>query len=77
MVGTSGFRVFRVPGFNTRITRNNFGYRDLLPEVVIGFFGLGLGFGFRVSDNMPTHICDCKILANYHYSNQKFAANKK
>ena len=63
MVGTSGFRVFRVPGFNTRITRNNFGYRDLLPEVVIGFFGLGFfgfgleffGFGFRVSGNMPTH----------------------
>ena len=61
--GTSGFRVFRVPGFNTRITRNNFGYRSLLPEIVVGLFGFGFfgygfgffGYGFRASGNMPSH----------------------
>ena len=50
-------------GFQTRFTRNNFGYRDLLLEIVIGFFefgffGFGLGFfgfGLRASGNMPSH----------------------
>jgi hypothetical protein len=55
-LGISGFWVFRVLEFNTRITRINFGYRGLLPEILIGFsefrfFGYGFGFfgyGFRV-----------------------------
>ena len=51
-VGISGIRVFRVLVFNIRITRNNFEYWSLLPEVVIGF-GF-FGYGFRVSDNMPS-----------------------
>ena len=56
-------RVVRVPWPNTRITRNNFGYRGLEPELrfgffEFGFFGFGLGFfgfGFRVSGILPTH----------------------
>ena len=66
-LGISGFWVFRVPEFNTRITRINFGYRGLLPEILIrfsefGFFGYGFGFfgyGFRVSGNMPSHRLGC------------------
>ena len=52
------FRVIRVPGIKTRITHNNFGYRNLLPDLVFGFFEFGFsgsslgfsstGFGFRV-----------------------------
>ena len=45
-LGISGFWVFRVPEFNTRITRINFGYRGLLSEILIGFFEFG--YGFRV-----------------------------
>jgi len=49
-------RVFRVPWLETRITRNNFEYHGLKPEIVFGFFGLGFfGFGFWVSSNPPTH----------------------
>ena len=50
-VGILGIRLFRVSGFNIRITRNNFEYWSLLPEVVIGFSGsdfLGTDFGFRI-----------------------------
>ena len=52
------FRVVRVPWSDTRITRNNFGYRGLEPELVFEFFGFGLGFfgyGFWVSGILPTH----------------------
>ena len=57
------FRVIRVSGIKTRITHNNFGYRNLLPDLVFGFFefgffGFGFGFfgyGFRVSGNMPSY----------------------
>ena len=56
-------RVFRVPWPNTRITRNNFGYRGLKPGLGFGFFGLGFfgfglgffGLGFRVSGILPSH----------------------
>ena len=56
------FLEFRVPGFQTRITSNNFEYCGLESELEfeffgLGFFGLGLGFfkyGFWVSDNMPS-----------------------
>ena len=49
------FRVVRVPWPDTRITRNNFGYRGLEPELGFGFFRLGcFGFGFRVSGILPT-----------------------
>jgi len=47
-------------GLETRITRNNFGYRRLKPELAFGFFEFWLwffGFGFRVSGNLPTHTC--------------------
>ena len=52
-----------LPGFSTRTTYNNFGYRDLLLEIVFGFSGFeffrfGLGFfefEFRVSDNSHSH----------------------
>ena len=47
--GHFGFSGISVPGFNTRITRNNFRYRSLLPEAVIGLSGFGFfgyGFGF-------------------------------
>ena len=50
-LGLSVVRVFRVPWLETQITRNNFEYRGLKPEIVFGFFGLGFfgfGFGFRV-----------------------------
>ena len=60
-LGISGFRVFRVPEFNTRITRINFGYRGLLPKILIGFFEFGFfGYGFRVSGNMPSHSHDSR-----------------
>ena len=57
------FRVVRVPWVETRITHNNFGYRELKPELVFGFFGLGFfgfglgffGLGFRVSGFLPSH----------------------
>ena len=52
------------PGFSkkndTRIIRDDFGYSDLQPEVMFGFFGLGFfgfGFGVQISGNMPTYIC--------------------
>ena len=51
------FRVVQVPWPDTRITRNNFGYSGLEPELGFGFFGFGLGFfgfGFRVSGILPT-----------------------
>jgi len=59
------FRVVRVPWVETRITHNNFGYRELKPELVFGFFGLGFfgfglgffGFGVRVSGILPSHTC--------------------
>ena len=50
-LGWAPVRVVRVPWADTRITRNNFGYRGLEPELRFGFFELGLGFfgfGFRV-----------------------------
>ena len=61
-LGLSVVRVFRVPWLETRITRNNFEYHGLKPEIVFGFFGLGFfgfGFGFfgfelRVSGNIPS-----------------------
>ena len=63
------FRVVRVPWPNTRITRNNFGYRGLEPELRFGFFefgffefGLGFfGFGFRVSGILPTHTPEAPV----------------
>ena len=36
-----------------------FGYSDLQPEVMFGFFGFRLeffGFGVQISGNMPTYI---------------------
>jgi hypothetical protein len=44
-------RVFRVPDYDTRITRNNFGFCKLLPEILkpnLGFGYFGFGFGLRV-----------------------------
>jgi hypothetical protein len=35
----AGWWAFWVPGFNTQITRNSFGYWNLLLEVLIGFPG--------------------------------------
>ena len=65
-LGISGFWVFRVPEFNTRITRINFGYRGLLPKILIGFFEFGFfGYGFRVSGNMPSPTC-CRARAAQH-----------
>ena len=57
------FRVVRIPWVKTRITHNNFGYRELKPELAFGFFGFGFfgfglgffGFGIRVSGIMPSH----------------------
>ena len=51
-----GVKGVRVPRLETRITRNNFGYRGLKPELAFGFFGFGsfgfglefFGFGLRV-----------------------------
>jgi len=34
-------RVIRVPGIYTRITRNKFGFLEVLPEIRIGYFGFG------------------------------------
>ena len=34
-------RVIRVPEVYTRITRNKFGFLEVLPEIGIGYFGLG------------------------------------
>jgi hypothetical protein len=44
-------RVFRVPDCDTRITRNQFGFCKLLPEIPkqnsgFGYFGFGFGFGY-------------------------------
>ena len=33
--------VIRVPGVCTRITRNNFGFLEVLPEIGFGYFGFG------------------------------------
>ena len=35
------FRVVRVLGIYTRITRNKFGFLEVLPEIRIGYFGFG------------------------------------
>jgi hypothetical protein len=59
-------RVFRVPACDTRITRNNFGFCKLLPEIPeqnsgFGYFGFGYsGFGFRVTGFLPspTHVSE-------------------
>ena len=56
------FRDFRVLTLHSRISLNNFGKSDLLPEKLIGIFGFRIfGFGFRIfgfrvreSGNMPT-----------------------
>ena len=56
--GLGYFRVVRVPWPDIRITRNNFRYCGLEPELGFGFFGFGLGFfgfGFRVSGILTTH----------------------
>jgi hypothetical protein len=55
-------RVFRVPDCDTRITRNNFGFCKLLPEIPeqnsgFGYSGFGFGysgFGFRVTGFLPS-----------------------
>jgi hypothetical protein len=53
-------RVFRVPDCDTRITRNNFEFCKLLPEIPeqnsgFGYFGFGYsGFGFRVTGFLPS-----------------------
>jgi hypothetical protein len=55
-------RVFWVPDYDTRITRNKFGFCNLLPEILepnsgFGYFGFGYsGFGFRVTGFLPTPI---------------------
>jgi hypothetical protein len=55
-------RVFRVPDCDTRITRNNFGFCKLLPEIPeqnsgFGYFGFGYsGFGFRVTGFLPSPV---------------------
>jgi hypothetical protein len=40
-------RVFRVPDYDTRITRNKFGFCKLLPEILKPNSGFGY-FGLRV-----------------------------
>ena len=60
------FRDFRVLTLHSRISHNNFGKSDHLPEKAIGIFGFGIfGFGFgifgfrvRESGNMPTLTSD-------------------
>jgi hypothetical protein len=55
-------RVIRVPDCDTRITRNNFGFCKLLPEIPeqnssFGYSGFGFGysgFGFRVTGFLPS-----------------------
>jgi hypothetical protein len=55
-------RVFRVPDCDTRITRNNFGFCKLLPEIPeqnsgFGYFGFEFGYsgsGFRVTGFLPS-----------------------
>jgi hypothetical protein len=48
-------RVIRVPDYDTRITRNKFGFCKLLPKILeqnsgFGYFRFGFsGFGFRVT----------------------------
>jgi hypothetical protein len=59
-------RVFRVPDCDTRITRNNFGFCKLLPEIPeqnsgFGYFGFEFGysgFGFRVTGFLPSRSWD-------------------
>jgi hypothetical protein len=51
-------RVFRVPDCDTRITRNNFGFCKLLPEIPEQNSGFGyFGFGFRVTGFLPSPSC--------------------
>jgi hypothetical protein len=65
------FRVFRVPNFDTRITRNKFGFCKLLPEIPeqnsgFGYFGFGFsGFGFRVTGFSPSPKMDEYKLVNF------------
>jgi hypothetical protein len=55
-------REFRLPGIETRLTRNNFGFLEMTPDITFGFSGLGFfgfgvgffGFGVRVSGFLPT-----------------------
>jgi hypothetical protein len=48
-------RVIRVPDCDTRITRNNFGFCKLLPEIPEQNSGFGyFGFGFRVTGFLPS-----------------------
>jgi hypothetical protein len=57
-------RVFRVPGCDTRIIRNKFGFCQLLPEIPeqnsgFGYFRFGFrysGFGFWVTAFLPSPI---------------------
>ena len=55
------FRVIWVPGVYTRISRNKFGFLEVLPEIEFGYsgfgyFGFGFGyfvFGYGVREIMP------------------------
>ena len=50
-------RVNRVPRVYTRITRNKFGFLEVLPEIEFGYFGFGyFGFGYRVRQIVPRAI---------------------
>ena len=49
------FLKFGYQHLKIQITHNNFGYRDVLSEVVFGFFGFEFGFfefGLRISSNI-------------------------
>ena len=59
LLGPVIFRVIRVPGVYTRITRNKFGFLEVLPEIEFGYFRLGefgfgyFGFRYRVRKIVP------------------------
>jgi hypothetical protein len=83
-------RVFRVPDCDTRITRNNFGFCKLLPEIPeqnlgFGYFGFGFryfGFGFRVTGFLPSSNLGSRFaLRSYsprlHHHRQRSSTNEK
>jgi hypothetical protein len=64
-------QVFRVPDYDTRITRNNFGFCKFLPEILKPNSGFGFrfgyfGFGFRVTGFLPTPASYAYASAMHH-----------